>query len=76
MLSPREDEPTPEHLYFSRHLPLDAELMGLDRNTEEGAMIAMAGSLQPARPFHRLIAWVVVLALTLPLLLTLLGLLF
>jgi len=72
---PDEGEPNPEHLYFSQHLPHDAEQMGLDRNTEEGAMIAMAGALRPARTFHRLVAWIVVLALTLPLLFTLLGLL-
>ena len=39
---PDEGEPNPERLYFSQHLPYDAEQMGLDRNTEEGAMIAMA----------------------------------
>lgn len=54
----------------SRHgLPDDARQLGLDRNTEEGALIAMAGGLRPVRPAHRLVAWVLLGAFVLPLLL-------
>jgi hypothetical protein len=54
----------------SRHgLADDARALGLDRNTEEGALVAMAGSLDPARPFHRVVAWILLLAFAAPLLL-------
>jgi len=42
--------------------------MGLDRNTQEGAMIAMAGSLDPAKISHRIIAWVLILVFAGPIL--------
>jgi hypothetical protein len=44
--------------------------MGFDRNTEEGALIAMMGSLSSARPSHKVVAWVLLAAFSLPLLLT------
>jgi hypothetical protein len=53
-------------------IPADAQRMGLDRNTEEGALVAMAGSLNPAKPSHRLVAWVLLAAFCSPILLTLL----
>jgi hypothetical protein len=53
--------------------------VGLDRNTEEGALVAFAGSLLAHKPLHRVIAWVLLLAFALPVVLGLLhlaGLLF
>lgn len=55
-------------------LPREARRMGFDRNTEEGALIALAGSLDPRRPFHRVVAWVLLVAFALPVLLGLLRL--
>lgn len=52
---------TPEDFLASNPIPADARRMGLDRNTQEGAMIAMAGSLNPAKITHRIIAWVLIL---------------
>lgn len=52
---------TPEDFLASNPLPADARRMGLDRNTQEGAMIALAGSLDPAKISHRIIAWVLIL---------------
>ena len=51
----------------SSRIPTDAQRMGLDRNTEEGAhdrdgRIART----PARPSHRLVAWVLLAAFALP----------
>lgn len=59
---------------FVQHngIPADARRMGLDKNTEEGAMIAMAGSLNPTKLSHKVIAWVLLIAFAAP---SLLGLL-
>lgn len=59
------------HFHRMEALPEDAVRLGLDRNTQEGAMLAMAGSLNGGKPLHRLVAWLVLLSLTLPLLFTL-----
>ena len=58
----------PAGIAFTQHptTPADAELMGLDRNTEEGAMVAMAGSLSPTKLSHRLVAWLLLLAFVVP----------
>jgi hypothetical protein len=60
------------HFHHVEALPEDAVRMGLDRNTQEGAMIGMAGSLNARKLSHRLVAWTILLSLTVPLLLTLL----
>lgn len=68
-----DDEPAPG-IAFTQHpaAPTDAELMGLDRNTDEGALVAMAGSLSPAKLSHRLVAWLLLVAFVGPHLLALL----
>jgi hypothetical protein len=67
-----EDELPPVGYAHERQpIPADAQQMGLDRNTEEGALVAMAGSLNPGRPVHRMVAWVLLAAFSLPLLITL-----
>ena len=50
------------HPYGSR----DARRLGLDRNTEEGALLAFSSSLRAARPMHRIVAWVLLVAFGLP----------
>lgn len=69
----RGDEPDPLR-QFAQHapLPVEAQRMGLDRNTEEGAMVAMAASLSPAKLSHRIVAWVLLLSFAVPHLLALL----
>lgn len=64
------------HLHHIETLPEDAVRMGLDRNTQEGAMLGMAGSLSAAKLSHRVIAWTIILGLTLPLVMTVLSQLF
>jgi hypothetical protein len=59
------------HFHRVEALPEDAVRLGLDRNTQEGAMLAMAGSLNGVKPLHRIVAWLLLLSLTLPLMLTL-----
>ncbi|MBY9076779.1 hypothetical protein K1X13_18260 [Nocardioides sp. WL0053] len=66
---PREEQIHPEVFLGHNGIPADARRLGFDRNTEEGAMIAMAGSLDPRRRMHRVVAWVLLLAFVLPLLL-------
>ncbi len=50
---PWDDDPVeliaPEDFLGPDGVPLDARLMGFDRNTEEGALIALAGSLDPGK---------------------------
>ncbi|MGH3354647.1 MAG: hypothetical protein ACRDOJ_02040 [Nocardioidaceae bacterium] len=57
-------------------MPEEAELMGLDRNTEEGAMVALAGSLNGRRPGHRVIAWLILVSLAAPVVLSVLSIVF
>lgn len=59
----------PEDFLAQDRIPADARRIGLDRNTEEGAMLAMAASLDPAKASHRLVAWVLLAAFVGPLLL-------
>lgn len=40
--------------------------MGFDRNTEEGAMLAMAGSLDSTKLMHRVVAWLLIASFSLP----------
>ena len=72
-----DDEPPPlTYAHRSESIPPDARAMGFDRNTEEGALISMAGSLNPAKPSHRLVAWVLLAAFSLPIVYTLFNELF
>lgn len=50
----------------------DARRLGLDRNTEEGALLAFSGALRPDRPTHRVVAWILLVAFGLPVLFALL----
>ncbi|HEX6247792.1 MAG TPA: hypothetical protein VFZ64_07990 [Nocardioidaceae bacterium] len=65
---------TPEDFLGPNGLPADARRMGFDRNTEEGALVALAGSLDPAKRTHRIVAWVLLVAFALPLALGLIRL--
>lgn len=71
-----DERPPLVHTGSQVGIPRDAQLMGFDRNTEEGALIAMAGSLSAAKPSHKIVAWILVIAFALPLLLTVWYLLF
>ena len=70
--APSEEPPepiSPEDFLGHHGIPADARALGLDHNTEEGAMIALAASLNPSRVSHRLVAWVLLVAFAVPLLL-------
>jgi hypothetical protein len=51
---------------------VDARRIGLDRNTEEGALLSFSGALRPNNPMHRAVAWVLLAAFGLPALFALL----
>jgi hypothetical protein len=64
----------PEDLLSERArnpFPADARRLGFDRYSDEGAMIALAASLDPTKTSHRIVAWVMLVSVTMPLLLTL-----
>ena len=70
------DEYADDEAAFLRHLDAlgvphpyrsgDARQIGLDRNTEEGALIAFSSSLRADKPMHRAVAWVLLAAFGLP----------
>jgi len=67
-----DDEPpeliTPEDFLPANPFPLDAQRMGIDRWTGDGGcMIAFAANLNPAKVSHRIVAWVMLIAVTVPL---------
>lgn len=67
-----DEEPPPlTHSQSMQGIPDDARRMGLDRHTQEGALVAMAGSLDASKVSHRIVAWLMLAAMVLPLLLAL-----
>ncbi|HEX6151349.1 hypothetical protein [Nocardioides sp.] len=44
-------------------MPDDARSLGLDRNTEEGAWVMMAASLDGAKVSHQVVAWLLLIVL-------------
>lgn len=55
-------------------LSADARRMGLDRNTEEGALLSFGSSLRSHKASHRVVAWVLLVAFGFPVALALLKL--
>ena len=62
---------SPEDFLPPNPFPLDAQRMGVDRWSDDAAMIALAASLDPAKLSHRIVAWVMLVAILSPLVLTL-----
>lgn len=54
------------------HIPSDARRMGLSSSVPDGALLELAGALDSSKLSHRVIAWVLLIAFVIPLLLTLL----
>jgi len=67
-----EDEPTGSEAttWATQGIPEDAQRLGLDRNTIEGSMLAMAGTLSSSRASHRWVAWLLLVVLVTPALLS------
>lgn len=72
-MEPEEDEPTPWAV--DEHIPADARRMGLSSLVPDGAMLEFAGALDGSKLSHRVVAWVLLAAFVLPVLLTVLRVL-
>ena len=69
-----ESEPeliAPEDFLPGNPFPADARRLGFDRYSDDGALIALAASLNPAKRSHKVFAWFMLLAITTPFLLNL-----
>ena len=66
---PEDGEDPVREIVLANPMPVDAQYLGLDRNTEEGALVAMSASLNGAKPFHRLVAWALLAVFAVPMLL-------
>ncbi len=54
--------------FLPRHpFPVDAQRMGIDRWSDNAGLIAVAASLDPAKRWHRMVAWVMLVAVCVPL---------
>jgi hypothetical protein len=47
-------------------MPSEARRIGLSHHVPEGAILDFAGRLDSSRPFHRAVAWVLLVAFGLP----------
>jgi hypothetical protein len=54
----------PEDFLPRNPFPADAQRMGIDRWSDDAGMIAIASSLDSSKRSHKLVAWVMLLALT------------
>ena len=54
----------PEDFLPGNPFPGDAQRMGIDRWSDDAGMIAIASSLDPAKLSHKIVAWVMLLAVT------------
>ena len=57
----------PEDFLPPNPFPVDAQRMGIDRWSDNAGMIAVAASLDPAKRWHKLIAWLMLACVTVPL---------
>lgn len=69
-MEPREDEDGEVAWLPPQHLPDDARRLGLSPLVPDGAMLEFAGSLDGSKLSHRLVAWVLLAAFVLPVLMT------
>jgi hypothetical protein len=57
----------PEDFLPATPFPLDAQRMGIDRWSDDAGMIAIAASLDPAKLSHKIVAWLMLVAVLVPL---------
>ena len=55
---------TPEDFLARNPFPVDAQRMGIDRWSDDAGMIAIASSLDSSKLSHKIVAWVMLLAVT------------
>ena len=61
------DDPEPSW-FPGNHLPEDARRLGLTHHVPDGALLDFAGSLDGAKPYHRVTAWFLLVVFGLPVL--------
>ena len=61
------DDPGPSW-FPGNHLPEDARRLGLTHHVPDGALLDFAGSLDGAKPYHRVAAWMLLVVFGLPVL--------
>jgi hypothetical protein len=54
----------PEDFLAANPFPLDAQRMGIDRWSDDAGMIAIAASLDSRKLSHKIVAWVMLVAMT------------
>jgi len=54
----------PEDFLARNPFPVDAQRMGIDRWSDDAGMIAIASSLDSSKMSHKIVAWVMLLAVT------------
>jgi hypothetical protein len=54
----------PEDFLPRNPFPVDTQRMGIDRWSDDAGMIAIASSLNPAKLSHKIVAWVMLVAVT------------
>jgi hypothetical protein len=54
----------PEDFLAPNPFPLDAQRMGIDRWSDDAGMIAIAASLDSRKLSHKIVAWVMLVAMT------------
>lgn len=54
----------PEDFLPPSPFPIDARRMGIDRWSDDAGIIAVAASLDPAKRSHKVVAWLMLLAMT------------
>jgi hypothetical protein len=67
-------EPAPPYWFPGGRMPDDARDMGLTHHVPEGALLDFAGRLDSTRPFHRVVAWVLLGVFGLPVVFRVIGL--
>jgi hypothetical protein len=63
---PDPPEDAPPYWFPGQHLPEYARTIGLTHHVPEGAILDFAGSLDSAKPGHRITAWVLLVIFGLP----------
>ncbi len=63
------DDDTAPYWYPGQTLPTEARRIGLSHHVPDGALLDFAGRLDSTRPFHRVVAWVMLVVFGMPVLL-------
>jgi hypothetical protein len=60
------DDETPPYWFAGQTMPADARRMGLTHHVPDGAILDFANRLDSRRPYHRAVAWVMLVVFGLP----------